>query len=418
MPRFSKNFMIGAATAAHQVEGNNISSDCWVMEQLPHSIYKEKSLDAVDHYRHYEEDIRLLAEAGLNAFRFSIEWARIQPEPDLWEENEIEHYRNVIKCCRKNGVEPIITMHHFSSPKWLIQRGGWENPKTADLFASYCEYVVKKLGEDMCYVCTINEANMGLQLGKLIRNRQQMEKHNVQVGLNTDSMKNRMLSMKEAGEAFGVDPQKINMFLSPRTVFGDGVIIEAHRKARNAMKVACPHLKIGLTLSLHDFQALPGGEHRAEIEWIEEFIHYLPYIDQDDFIGVQCYTRKLMGPEGVVQPDETALRTQMGYEDYPAAVVNVTRKVAEHFQGDIIITENGISTADDNRRIEFIREVIDGLKGCVASGIPLKGYLHWSLLDNFEWQLGFARTFGLIAVDRSTQIRYPKDSLSFLGSQR
>ncbi len=418
MPRFSKNFMIGAATAAHQVEGNNISSDCWVMEQLPHSIYKEKSLDAVDHYRHYEEDIRLLAEAGLNAFRFSIEWARIQPEPDLWEENEIEHYRNVIKCCRKNGVEPIITMHHFSSPKWLIQRGGWENPKTADLFASYCEYVVKKLGEDMCYVCTINEANMGLQLGKLIRNRQQMEKHNVQVGLNTDSMKNRMLSMKEAGEAFGVDPQKINMFLSPRTVFGDGVIIEAHRKARNAMKVACPHLKIGLTLSLHDFQALPGGEHRAEIEWIEEFIHYLPYIDQDDFIGVQCYTRKLMGPEGVVQPDETALRTQMGYEDYPAAVVNVTRKVAEHFQGDIIITENGISTADDNRRIEFIREVIDGLKGCVASGIPLKGYLHWSLLDNFEWQLGFARTFGLIAVDRGTQIRYPKDSLSFLGSQR
>lgn len=418
MPRFSKNFMIGAATAAHQVEGNNISSDCWVMEQLPHSIYKEKSLDAVDHYRHYEEDIRLLAEAGLNAFRFSIEWARIQPEPDLWEENEIEHYRNVIKCCRKNGVEPIITMHHFSSPKWLIQRGGWENPKTADLFASYCEYVVKKLGEDMCYVCTINEANMGLQLGKLIRNRQQMEKHNVQVGLNTDSMKNRMLSMKEAGEAFGVDPQKINMFLSPRTVFGDDVIIEAHRKARNAMKVACPHLKIGLTLSLHDFQALPGGEHRAEIEWIEEFIHYLPYIDQDDFIGVQCYTRKLMGPEGVVQPDETALRTQMGYEDYPAAVVNVTRKVAEHFQGDIIITENGISTADDNRRIEFIREVIDGLKGCVASGIPLKGYLHWSLLDNFEWQLGFARTFGLIAVDRSTQIRYPKDSLSFLGSQR
>ena len=418
MPRFSKNFMIGAATAAHQVEGNNISSDCWVMEQLPHSIYKEKSLDAVDHYRHYEEDIRLLAEAGLNAFRFSIEWARIQPEPDLWEENEIEHYRNVIKCCRKNGVEPIITMHHFSSPKWLIQRGGWENPKTADLFASYCEYVVKKLGEDMCYVCTINEANMGLQLGKLIRNRQQMEKHNVQVGLNTDSMKNRMLSMKEAGEAFGVDPQKINMFLSPRTVFGDGVIIEAHRKARNAMKVACPHLKIGLTLSLHDFQALPGGEHRAEIEWIEEFIHYLPYIDQDDFIGVQCYTRKLMGPEGVVQPDETALRTQMGYEDYPAAVVNVTRKVAEHFQGDIIITENGIGTADDNRRIEFIREVIDGLKGCVASGIPLKGYLHWSLLDNFEWQLGFARTFGLIAVDRGTQIRYPKDSLSFLGSQR
>ena len=159
-----KQFLFGAATAAHQVEGNNIHSDFWALEQMENSDYKEPSLNAVDHYHRYEEDIRLLSEAGLNAFRFSIEWARIEPEKGQYDALEIKHYQSVLECCKKYDVTPIVTMHHFSSPKWLIQQGGWEAEETIEAFANYCRYVVRELGDKMEYVCTINEANMGLQI--------------------------------------------------------------------------------------------------------------------------------------------------------------------------------------------------------------------------------------------------------------
>ena len=150
---FPDEFLIGTATAAHQVEGNNIYSDFWAMEQMKHSMFAEPSKDAVDHYHHYEEDIRLMAESGLNAYRFSIEWARIQPTEEEWNETEIDHYRKVLLCCHENGITPIVTMHHFSSPKWLISSGGWENPQTAELFAAYCKRVIEELGNLMEYVC-------------------------------------------------------------------------------------------------------------------------------------------------------------------------------------------------------------------------------------------------------------------------
>lgn len=284
MSKFPEGFLMGAATAAHQVEGNNIHSDFWAMEQLPHTMYKEPSLDAVDHYHRYAEDIKLMAEAGLNAYRFSIEWARIEPTQGAWQAEEIAHYRDVLACCHAHGVTPIVTMHHFASPKWVISAGGWENPQVADWFAAYCERAARELGDLMGYVCTINEANMGLQIGKLMVDMKKRAS-DVQVGVNTSG--NMMAYMQEAGEAFGIDPRGINTFHSPRTPIGDGVIIQAHVKARDAMKAACPQLKVGITLSLHDFQALPGGEAKAELEWIEEFTHYLPYVVGDDFIGVQ-----------------------------------------------------------------------------------------------------------------------------------
>ena len=154
--RFPKGFMIGAATAAHQVEGNNIHSDYWAQEQMTFTSFDEPSGLACDHYNRYEEDISLLAQAGLNAYRFSIEWARIEPQPGVYDEKEIAHYRSVLECCHAHQVEPIVTMHHFTSPKWLIEQGGWENPETVDKFAAYCRYVVGQLGSLFTYVCTIN----------------------------------------------------------------------------------------------------------------------------------------------------------------------------------------------------------------------------------------------------------------------
>lgn len=425
MKKFSKGFMLGAATAAHQVEGNNIHSDYWVQEQIPHSSFDEPSLDAVDHYNRYEEDIRLLAEAGLNTYRFSIEWARIQPEPDLWLDEEVEHYRKVIRCCKENDVTPMVTMHHFTSPKWLITQGGWENPQVIDKFAAYCKRLAQELGDELEYVCTINEANMRLQLATLIKDMMrrmmgnktgsQAAQSDVQVGINM-MPENIKLGMVEAAEVFGIeDPTKIHTFVSQCTPEGDILVMKAHEAARDAMKKVCPHLKVGLTLSLHDMQPNEGGEQHAAKEWDEEYLHYLPYIKNDDFLGVQCYSRKRFDANGVVQPAANAPRTQMGYEDYPIAIANVVRKVAEEFKGTLIVTENGIATDNDERRCEFIKEAVEGIQECIRDGIPVKGYMYWSLLDNFEWQKGYSMTFGLIAVDRTTQARFPKKSLKRLG---
>lgn len=169
MKPFASDFFIGASTAAHQVEGQNIHSDCWALEQIPHTSYAEPSLDACDHYHRYEEDIRILAAAGGNAYRFSLEWARIEPREGIFAPQEIEHYRAVIRCCKENGVEPIVTLHHFSSPAWLITKGGWEKETVVEDFVRYCRYVIGKLGNELRYVCTINEANIRLQIADIIK---------------------------------------------------------------------------------------------------------------------------------------------------------------------------------------------------------------------------------------------------------
>ena len=421
---FPKGFLIGASTAAHQVEGNNINSDYWAQEQMPHSSFTEPSGIACDHYNRYEEDIRLMAQAGLNAYRFSIEWARIEPEEGRFDENEIRHYRKVIHCCRENGVEPIVTLMHFTSPVWLIKKGGWEAENTIGYFRRYAAYVAEKLGDEIRYICTINEANMGLQLAAISKRFELMARQarkdaqkaegTVQVGMNFQKMmENIKYAAMENAEIFGTPQPQI--FVSSRTPEGDILVFRAHQAAKEAIKAVHPEIQVGITLSLHDLQALPGGQAFAENAWDEEFLHYLPCIQGDDFLGVQNYTRTQYGPEGQLPCPEGAELTQMDYEFYPEALEHVIRKVHEVFKGDLIVTENGIATADDTRRVEFIRRALQGVEDCLNDGIPVKGYCHWSLMDNFEWQKGFGMTFGLIAVDRQTLKRVPKESLFYLG---
>ncbi len=415
------DFFIGAATAAHQVEGNNIHSDCWAMEQMKHSSYVEPSLDACDHYNRYEEDIRLLAEAGLNAYRFSIEWARIEPEEGRFDEAELEHYRKVILCCKENDVTPIVTLFHFSSPKWLIAKGGWEADSVVDDFAKYVRYVMENIGVEIPYVCTINEANMGWELALFAEKfmKQMMAAQSdsgVQIGINIEQMlAEREETERETESIFGTKSPQV--FLNPRTPHGDELVMKAHQAAVAVIHEAAPQTKAGITLSLHDIQAVPGGEENAAKEWDAEFLHYLPAIKNDDFLGVQNYTRSLIGPEGTLPNPEGAELTQSGYEYYPQALEHVIRAVAKDFHGELVVTENGIATSDDARRIDFIKEATQGVANCIADGLPVKGYMYWSLLDNFEWQKGYAITFGLVAVNRATQVRSPKPSLKYLGSR-
>lgn len=435
---FSKDFMLGAATAAHQVEGNNTNSDYWLMENMEYSQFVEPSGDAVDHYNRFEEDIKMLADAGLNTYRFSIEWARIEPEMGRFDENEIEHYRQVIKCCRENQVEPVVTLMHFTSPIWLIKMGGWDNEEVIDLFARYAEYVTKQLGSEIKYICTINEANMRLQIGALMERfkKQMMAKMaqntelqkdaaadnnkdsvegQVQVGLNLSNPMERMkLTAMENVKLFG-DPQP-HTFVSATDHNGDMIVIKAHQAAKKVIKSINPDIKVGITLSLHDVQWIEGGKEKADKEWDEEFEHYIPYIKDDDFFGLQNYTRTVYGPDGIVPVPEGTPMTLMDYEAYPQALEHCIRKVNEQMPNvPILITENGIATADDKQRIDFIDKAVLGVQNCIRDGLPIIGYCHWSLIDNFEWQKGYALTFGLCAVDRKTQKRSPKASLKHLG---
>lgn len=425
MKKFAKDFLIGAATAAHQVEGNNVNSDCWALENIPHTMYADRSLDAVDHYNHYEEDIKLMADAGLNAYRFSIEWARIEPQEGHFCEEEIAHYRKVIRCCKQHGLEPMIVLMHFSSPAWLISKGGWESEGVIDSFVKYCRYVIEQLGSEVKFVGTINELNIRLQIADIMkRYALNMTPSNdaessLQMGMNMKAMMEQQLfSTREGAAAFGLtSPEDMHVFQSPCSEKGDEILCRAHVAARKAIKEICPHLQVGLSISLHDFQAQTGGEAAVVKEWEKEFTHYLPYIKDDDYIGVQNYTRSLIGADGLLPIPKGAELTQAGYEYYPEGLEHVLRLVANDYKGDIYVTENGIATADDTRRVAFIDTALSGVQSCITDGLPIKGYFHWSLLDNFEWQKGYAMTFGLVAVDRkNAQIRTIKPSLPHLGA--
>lgn len=411
--KFPNGFLWGASTAAHQVEGNNVHSDFWLMEGLEGSVFKEPSGDAVDHYRRYREDIALLAELGLNTYRFSIEWARIEPEEGEYDEQAIEHYRSVLAACQSYNITPIVTMHHFSSPVWLIRAGGWESEETPARFARYCSKVMQELGELIPYVCTINEANIAIGMAKIIKRRK--EEFTAQVGINMDMMGRLETYANEVNKAFGLPLQEVHSFLGPRSDKGVEIIFRSHTEARAAIRQIQPNAQVGVTLSLYDIQSIPGGEELAAEALEEEFLQFKPYLEDDDFFGLQNYTRAVYGPDGMQKLAEGAERTQMGNEYYPHALEGVVRIVSKHLDKPIFVTENGVATDDDARRVEFIDQALKGLHACVVDGIPVKGYMHWSLMDNFEWQLGFSMRFGLIAVDRATQERHPKPSAFHYG---
>lgn len=417
--RISDKLIIGSATAAHQVEGNNNKSDCWIMENVEGSAWTEPSGTAVGHYHLYPQDIERMSKAGYKAYRFSIEWARVEPEQGVFDEKEIEHYRHMLLCCKKNNIIPVVTFHHFSSPVWLMRIGGWESEYLPDLFANYCRKMAEELGDLIPYVCTINEANMRLQIAKLMKHYENPTKKNetqpIQMGLNTEAEQFKENYMNKLAEAFGIEAENIQPFISMASSRGDELVMEAHMKARRVIKEASPETLVGLTLSLFDYQPADGGEEICDKEWEDDFTHYLPALEEDDFLGVQNYTRKIIGRNGEILPGQEAKLTQSGYEYYPEALGHVVCRVSKDWHKPILITENGVAADNDEDRVAFIKRALTGLQTCIDAGIDVSMYLYWSLLDNFEWQAGYNQTFGLIAVNRETMERSPKDSFHYLG---
>ena len=407
-------FWYGAATAGHQVEGNNTNSDIWALEQMKYGGYPQKSGIAADHYHRYREDIDLMKQAGLNAYRFSLEWARIEPEKGKFDEKEVRHYRDVMEYCLKQEIEPVVTLFHFSSPKWLIEKGGWEAESTVEDFRSYTAYVCSVYHDLLHYVCTINEANLGVLIGIFIRQAMERKDNAVQIGLDIDQMA-KQNEEKQAEElaVFGcVNPA---VFPSPRSAGGNRIIMKAHQAAVRTIHELVPHAKAGITLSLRDIQHTESGKQRAEDAWEEEFRQFLPALEEDDFFGLQNYTRTVADEHGELPPSEGAELTQMGYEYYPEGLEHVIRKVSEDWKKEILITENGIASDDDSRRIAFIDTALAGVHRCIEDSIDVGGYCYWSLMDNYEWQSGYDMRFGLMGIDRNTMERIVHESMYHLG---
>ena len=399
---FPKGFLWGAATAAHQVEGNNINSESWVLEHTPGTMYAEPSGDAVDHYHRYRDDMALLAKLGFNSYRFSIEWARIEPQEGIFSLAELEHYRRMLACCHEHGLTPIVTFHHFTSPRWLMQTGGWESNDTPDKFARYCERATKHLGDLIGAACTTNESNLPALL-------------NAMGYMPPTSQMRAAPWWVAAANALGVAPEKLAPFqyVDPDKAFD--VLIAAHHKGMAAIKSGPNNFPVGMTLAIQDIQAGPGGEAVADAMRHKINGAFLERLRGDDFVGVQTYSRARFGPHGALPPEEGVEGTLMGYEFWPEALEATIRYAVNITGSPVIVTENGLGTPDDTRRIEYIRRAVKGVANCLRDGLDVRGYTYWSAFDNFEWSMGYRPTFGIIGVDRNTQQRNPKPSAHYLG---
>ena len=399
---FPTTFLWGTATAAHQVEGGNVYNDNWVMEHVPGSPYVDSSGDACDHYHLYRQDIALLADLGFTLYRFSLEWSRIEPEEGEFSLAHLDHYRRMLATCHEKGITPMVTFHHFTSPRWLVSSGGWEAQETPERFARFCERAMAHLGDLIPLACTLNEVNIGPLLAA-------MKDENV-----------RSVRMQpwfeEAARRVGSNASRFAPFVYADVEQGRQTILAAHRRAVDAIKAGPGSCEVGLTLAMQDIQAGPGGEKMAENMRKELLDVYLQGTRGDDFIGVQTYSRQRFGPLGPLEPEEGVEQTQMGYEFWPEALEATIRYASTATGLPIIVTENGVSTEDDTRRIAYVARALRAVSACIREGIDVRGYTYWSAMDNFEWQLGYRPTFGLIAVDRQTQQRTVKPSARWLGS--
>lgn len=400
---FPNQFLWGCATAGYQVEGNNVNSDLWMMEYLPGTIFKERSGDACDHYHLYPQDIGMLADLGFNTYRFSLEWSRIEPEEGQFSNAELDHYRRMLAACHEHHLTPMLTYSHFSLPRWFALKGAWESPGATDLYARFCEKATRHLGDLVGYASTLNEPDLP-QLLNWINLPPSAGGKTV-----SEMFQSNLAQVRKQVNA----PEFSNFFLGDGKRTRDG-LLAAHAKGKEAMKSVRPDMPVGFNLAMQDDQPAPEDSHleqkRADVygPWLEAAKHC-------DYLGVQTYSRSIIGKKDL-PPAKGAELTQNGMEFYPECVEHVVRYAGKETGVPIYVTENGVATTDDSRRVEYFQRALSGLKRAIDSGVDVRGYVAWSLMDNFEWMSGYTPKFGIVAVDRPTQRRTIKPSATMLGN--
>jgi beta-glucosidase len=394
---FPPGFLWGASTSSHQVEGENRWNDWWEYEQLerlPH-----RSDEACRHYALFEQDFDLARSWGHNAHRFSIEWSRIEPSEGKWNMDAVAHYREVIRALRERGLEPVVTLHHFTNPAWFSRSGGWLRSDSAEVFARYAEYTAENLGTEVKYWLTINEPTVYVLQGYI------------------------------NGEW---PPFLKSSWIKAAIAFRN--LSRAHVAAYRALHRNHPGIMVGFA---HNASLIvpcnPGRRADRMAAMLRDFIlnraffHLIGTRARNlrqiartlDFIGLNYYTRTIVRSSGcgigallgrtcrLPHHRDQGPTSIMGWEVYPPGLKAVLENFSQ-FGLPLLVTENGIATEDESLRREFIIKHLQSLAGALAKGVDVIGYLYWSLIDNFEWALGTKPRFGLAAVDFNTQRRLPR----------
>ena len=400
---FPEGFLWGTTTAAHQVEGNNANNDWWAFEHRQGAIWHgDHSGLACDWWRNAEADFDLVAAMGHNTHRLSVEWSRIEPEEGIFDPAAIARYREMLTGLHQRGIEPMVTLFHFSSPQWLARQGGWRNPAVVGHFRRFVRHTAEQLGDLVRLWCTINEPNVYASAGYLL-------------GTHAPGEKN---------------PRHCFQVLSHQ--------LQAHAAAYRVIKALDGNTQVGLVVNIIAFEPLDSGRVSARAARLVDYLfHGLafrsvtdgklgfplgpglathgPLLDSVDFWGVNYYTRQRVSLQRqFLKPTPGAEVSDSGQsgpygELYPEGMYRVLKRTAS-LGKPIYITENGLPDADDDQRPRYLLTHLAQAQRAIAEGADVRGYYHWSLMDNFEWAEGWALRFGLIALDEKTQVRTPRRS--------
>lgn len=384
--KFPEGFFWGAATSSHQVEGGNQND--WTLwerseKRITHlkksGLAEKYGLDnfisgaAADHFNLHQKDFQAARDMGHNATRFSIEWSRVEPKEGVFDEQVIAQYKKMIKDVRELGIEPFVTIYHWVIPVWFRDRGAWKKNKNLNHFYRYVEKVVKEFGQDVKFWITLNEPEI------------------------------------YASQSFltGVwPPQEKNIFSYWRVLHN---LIQGHKEAYKIIKKYNPEAQVGIAKNNIHFEAHKNYFFnriikRAAHWWWNDW--FLKKIDQyQDYIGLNYYFRNNIHLWMV--KNENKIISDLGWELHPEGIYHLLLDLKK-FNKPVYITENGLADAADNKRAWFIKEILKFVHRAISEGTDVRGYLHWSLIDNFEWDKGFQARFGLLEVDYKTMKRTPR----------
>ncbi len=372
--RFPDGFLWGSATSAHQVEGNNINSDWWQWEQTRPE--KFRSGLACDQYNRYESDFNLIKQLNHNSHRLSIEWARIEPKEGEFDESEIEHYRKVLKALKDRGITVMLTLWHFTLPQWVANKGGWENGQTVKYFERFVKKIVPEIGEFVDIWVTLNEPGVYIYETYIIR--------------EWPNAKKSILG-------------QIKTFLN---------LTSAHKKVYKYIHSVYPAGKpIGLAQNMLSFKPFHMHSIKEQLavslnDMLANHLFYYFTKGTHDYTGINYYFHVRFQNEQLIAKanmKETHDVSDLGWEIYPEGLFDVLTDVADDIP--IYITECGIASTNDDRRNRFLIMYLQEVARAIKSGVNVRGFFYWSLMDNFEWHRGFDPRFGLVEVDYKTQER-------------
>ncbi|MBH0114405.1 glycoside hydrolase family 1 protein [Novosphingobium sp. YJ-S2-02] len=366
---FPAGFAWGAATAAYQVEGNNLNSDTWALEHAQPTTFAEPSGDAANSFELWPRDLDLVRSLGFNTYRFSLEWARIEPARGQFSQAMLDHYKAMVEGCHERGLTPVVTFNHFTTPIWFAANGGWSSAEAVDLFANFCERAARHLADGLSSVTTLNEPNLVGMLEVALPGGRGAKL------IGPDKAMSEAVARKLGAALFLAG----NPIYVPDRHVVQANLIAGHKAGRAAIKAVRSDLKVGVSLAINDDQAVPGGEALRDSMRAQLYDPWLEAAREDDFLGVQNYYRAVWGPEGKLANPSDAIVNSSGSEIYAASLAGAVRYAHSRCP------------------------------------LPVTGYLHWSLLDNYEWFHGYAPKYGLCSVDRTSFARHPKPSAHVLG---